>query len=196
MMRDAAKGIVPTLDAGDLISAMPQLANISDIEARSLRQLPGASLSLKDVLEAAESFNKRWLRSAQGRLSYRVQTRLRKLPFCWTLSSMMLRPVVVTGAVRSPQEPGADGSANILSACLVAVSGEMTGHGSVVVGKTGGEKLNTLPNRLHTVGQRRAKWPHKLTFGWRILCLPLDSNNRLCRAKVFKKKGRSHDQWR
>jgi L-asparaginase len=43
------------------------------------------------------------------------------------------RPVVVTGAMRGPQAPGADGPANLLAAVTVAGDHRLVGHGVTVV---------------------------------------------------------------
>jgi cyanate permease len=53
MTRDAAGGITPTLSAADLVRAVPGIESVAEIEAVSLTRIPGASLSLNNLLELA-----------------------------------------------------------------------------------------------------------------------------------------------
>src|SRR3546814_6248474 len=59
-------GIAPTLTAADLIRAVPELDAVADIEAISPKRLPGASLTLDDLLEIAGLIEDRLGAGADG----------------------------------------------------------------------------------------------------------------------------------
>ncbi|MCZ6885764.1 MAG: asparaginase domain-containing protein, partial [Alphaproteobacteria bacterium] len=48
-------GAVPALDADALLGALPELAQVAEISARNFRELPGAHLSLDDILGLARA---------------------------------------------------------------------------------------------------------------------------------------------
>jgi len=139
MLPDAeAGGVVPSLQAEDLVAAVPGLAEVASVRTESFRQVPGAHLTLEDVVALAEKIRREL---AGGELGGIVITQgtdtLEEVAFALDLLVPEQPPVVVTGAMRAAHLAGADGPANLLDAVSVAVSPRLRGLGTVVV--LGGE---------------------------------------------------------
>lgn len=139
MVPDGPAGAaVPGLDAEDLLAAVPALAEVATVHAQSFRRLPGAHLTLGDVIALADRIRAE-LRS--GELDGVVVTQgtdtLEEVAFALDLLVGGPEPVVVTGAMRAAHLPGADGPANLIDAVSVAASTQFRGVGGLVV--LGGE---------------------------------------------------------
>ncbi len=122
----------PRLDAKALAAALPQLADIAEIEARDVLGKPSASLTLEDMaliasaaLEAA--------RAADGLVIAHGTDTLEETAFALALLAQTQTPIVLTAAMRRADQPGADGPANLLAAARVAVSQVARGKGILVV---------------------------------------------------------------
>jgi len=133
MTRDASGTISPALSAADLVRAVPGLERVADIETTSPLALPGASLSIDDVLGVAALVDERLEGGADGAIVIQGTDTIEETAFLLDLVVQSERPVVVTGAMRGPQAAGADGPANILAATAVAASPHMRGLGTLVV---------------------------------------------------------------
>ena len=133
MTRDASGTISPALSAADLVRAVPGLERVADIETTSPLALPGASLSIHDVLGVAALVDERLEGGADGAIVIQGTDTIEETAFLLDLVVQSERPVVVTGAMRGPQAAGADGPANILAATAVAASPHMRGLGTLVV---------------------------------------------------------------
>lgn len=121
MTRGDGRGVVPTQSAQSLVDAVPELTQVADIEATSFRQVPGAHLTLADVVELATFLD----RSADGYDGFVITQGTDTLEETAGALDMMWVspiPVVVTGAMRNPTIPGSDGPANLLAAVTVAAS--------------------------------------------------------------------------
>jgi L-asparaginase len=133
MTRDAEGGIVPTLSAADIVRAIPGINAIADIETLSPMTVPGASLSIDNVLAVATLIDQRFASGVDGIVVIQGTDTIEETAFLLELVVQSERPVVVTGAMRGPQAPGADGPANVLAATVVAAAPAASGRGTLVV---------------------------------------------------------------
>lgn len=125
--------ITPTLNADDLVAAVPSLSGLARIEAETLRNLPSPSLSLDDVLSALRWADAQVRGGAAGVVLTQGTDTLEETAFLAELLWPHAEPIVVTGAMRAPQEPGSEGPANLLAAVTVAADERARGLGALVV---------------------------------------------------------------
>jgi L-asparaginase len=133
MTASAGPGIVPTLTGADLVAAVPALAEVADIEAMSPFRLPGPSLTLAHLREVARLLNQRLAGDIAGAIVVQGTDTIEETAFVLDLLVGGDKPVVVTGAMRGPEAPGADGPANLLASAIVASSAATRGLGALVV---------------------------------------------------------------
>ena len=133
MTSSVAGGITPTLTAEHLIASVPQLAEVASLEAITKFSLPGASLTIDMLVEVAELLREQFTRGVDGAVVVQGTDTIEDTAFVLDLLTDGSRPVVVTGAMRGPQAPGADGPANLLAAVTVAGDHRLVGHGVTVV---------------------------------------------------------------
>lgn len=126
-------GAVPTLTADDLIAVVPQLSDIADIRAQTFRNIPGAHLTFDDLDALAIEIRERSRNGGDGIVITQGTDTIEETAYVMDLLLGLDIPVVVTGAMRNPSRPGADGPANLLSAVQVAVSPKARSLGALVV---------------------------------------------------------------
>lgn len=130
---DGQGGVRPSLTAEDLISAVPSLAAVAEVKATTLLTAPGASITFSDVLNLVTWACDEVAAGAAGVVLIQgtdtIEETAYLLDLCWDSDA----PVVVTGAMRSPQIPGADGPGNLVGAVRVAAARESRGRGALVV---------------------------------------------------------------
>ena len=125
-------GVVPTESAQSLVDAVPGLDTVADIEAMSFRQIPGAHLTLDDIVELGRVLGGR-SKDVDGIVITQGTDTLEETSFALDLLWDADTPLVVTGAMRNPTLPGTDGPANLLAAVTVAGAGSARGAGCLVV---------------------------------------------------------------
>lgn len=133
MTAGSGPGIVPTLTGADLVGAVPALADVADIEAASPFRLPGPSLTLSHLREVARLLNERLAGDIAGAIVVQGTDTIEETAFVLDLLVEGDKPVVVTGAMRGAEAPGADGPANLLASAIVASSQAACGLGALVV---------------------------------------------------------------
>ncbi len=133
MTPSAAGGIAPTLGAAELVAAVPGLGDVAEIEARSPFRVGSSSLTIANILAVAADIRTAFAGGAKGAVVVQGTDTIEETAFILDLVVRDTRPVVVVGAMRGPQTPGADGPANLLAAALVAASPQARGLGTLVV---------------------------------------------------------------
>jgi L-asparaginase len=124
---------VPRLDASDLVRSVPGLEALARVEGRTLRQTSSANFSFGDLVEVAHEIDDAFANGVDGVVVTQGTDNIEETSFALDLLVDNERPVVVSGAMRNPSLPGADGAANLLAAVAVASSPLARGLGSLVV---------------------------------------------------------------
>ncbi|HEX7086087.1 MAG TPA: asparaginase [Vicinamibacterales bacterium] len=122
------------LDAEALVRTTPDIRSHANVETETFASTASLGLTLDDWVRlgrrVAAAFD-------DPRLSAVVVTTgtdtLEELAWFLDLTTPDERPVVVTGAIRRPSEPEADGPANLRDAVAVAASPDARGRGALVV---------------------------------------------------------------
>lgn len=126
-------GVKPALDASALVAGISGLGDVSDLCATTLFTVPGASLSFGQLAEALT-----WAQAAvdeggNGVVLVQGTDTLEETAYFFDLYWDRPEPLVLTGAMRPPQAPGADGPANLLAAVQVAADPSSRSQGVLVV---------------------------------------------------------------
>jgi L-asparaginase len=126
-------GVTPRLSADDLVAAVPDLHDVAVLETATVRQVPSGDLTLTDVAELAAEIGRRLAGGADGIVVTQGTDTIEETAFALDLLLPGPAPVVVTGAMRNPTLPGADGPANLLAAVQVATCPQAAAMGVLVV---------------------------------------------------------------
>ncbi len=126
-----AGGAVPKLDAQALVAAIPDLAGLPGLRARTLGTWPGVHVTAADALDVARAAG---AEAATGRgvvITHGTDT-LEETAVLVDLLHGGDAPIVVTGAIRPASAAGADGPANLLDAVRAAGAAETAALGVLV----------------------------------------------------------------
>src|SRR5918994_4699947 len=108
-------GVAPSLSGEDLVEDVPEIAEVAEVSASSLRQVPGSELNLEDLIELSGEIEVRIDEGATGVVVTQGTDTIEETSFVLDLLVNRDAPVVVTGAMRNPTLPGAEGPANLLA---------------------------------------------------------------------------------
>lgn len=128
-----AAGVTPTLDAAQLAASVPGLGELASLRTRSLRAVASGSLSFADLLDSLTWAEGEIAAGAQGVVITQGTDTLEESAFFLDLLWRHAQPLVLTGAMRAPQQAGADGPANLLAAARVALAAASRERGVLVV---------------------------------------------------------------
>lgn len=131
--RAGDEGVAPTLRGEDLVAAVPDLGSVAEIHATTLESVPGASLTRDQLLGALQWARQAVDDGASGAVLVQGTDTLEESAFLLDLFWDRPQPLVLTGAMRPPQRPGADGPGNLLAAVTTAAAPDATDLGAVVV---------------------------------------------------------------
>ena len=123
------------LTVDELIKLVPSLDRFVNVETEQFANLPSSAVSVDQWLELARRLNT--LFDERLDLAGIVVTSgtdtLEETAYFLNLTVKSDRPVVIVGAMRSPDEVGYDGAANLLAGFRVAASTASQGRGVMVV---------------------------------------------------------------
>jgi len=133
MLPTGAGGIAPKLGAAELVAAVPTLAEVAEVEAHSPFRLPSPSLSPANLVQVAQRIEEAFAQGCDGAVVVQGTDTIEESAFILDLLVGAEQPVVITGAMRGGDAPGADGPANLLAAVRTAAAEEAHGLGTLVV---------------------------------------------------------------
>ncbi|MFD9886895.1 asparaginase [Streptomyces alboflavus] len=119
------------LTGAQTLAAAPVPAGV-DIELHDVRRLPGSSLALADLAELAGKVDEATA-AGHGAVVVQGTDTLEETAFLLDVVCAPREPVVVTGAMRRPDLPGADGPANLAAALAIAADPGCRGLGVLTV---------------------------------------------------------------
>jgi L-asparaginase len=111
---------------------VPGLDKLAILDAQSFRQMPGAHLGFADIEALAAAIEEKVAAGAAGVVVTQGTDTIEEVAFALDCLLAVEAPVVVTGAMRNPMLPGADGAANLFAAATVAASATARGLGVLV----------------------------------------------------------------
>lgn len=113
-------GVSPSVSVDDLLAAVPALASVARVAATQFLQVPSCEVTPGDLLRLLDELRAAVDAGADGCVVTQGTDTLEETAFLLDLLWDRSAPVVVTGAMRTPDAPGADGPANLLAAVRVA----------------------------------------------------------------------------
>jgi L-asparaginase len=127
------QGAAPTLGVEEIVRSVPQLAAVADLRAAQFLQRPSTAITFAHVLELRDEIKRRVEDGAAGVVVMQGTDTIEETAFALDLLWPDDAPIVITGAMRNPSLPGADGPANLLAAVQLAARPEARGLGALVV---------------------------------------------------------------
>lgn len=123
------------LTADELVALVPSLSRFVSVETEQFTNIPSSAISLDHWLELSNRLNT--ILDERPDLHGIVVTTgtdtLEETAYFLNLTVKSDRPIVVVGAMRTPDEVGYDGSANLLDGFKVAAAEASRGRGVLVV---------------------------------------------------------------
>ena len=132
MTSDGGGAVLPRLDADALVASIGPVAERVEVRARAIRRVSGPSLRLDDIYELADVIESCLDGGSDGVVVSQGTDTIEETAFLLDLLLERREPIVITGAMRAPSAPGADGAANLAAAVVTAAS-RLDLHGVVVV---------------------------------------------------------------
>ena len=155
----------PKLTAEQLVSSVPQLAQVADIETVRFRQVASSDLTVADIIALAEAIGHAVDGGVSGAVVTQGTNTLEETSFILDLLWDRDEPVVLTGAMRNPDLAGADGPANLLASAAVAASPIARGFGALVVFNDE-IHLPLFVRKTHTTSPATFRSPQAGPIGW------------------------------
>lgn len=130
---EGGSGVAPTLTGEALVEDVPEIAEVAEVSGTSFRQVPGSELTLEDLIAVSHEIKGRIDEGATGVVVTQGTDSIEETSFVLDLLVDRDAPVIVTGAMRNPTLPGAEGPANLLASVRVASVAATRGLGTMVV---------------------------------------------------------------
>ena len=141
----------PAVSGEELVASVPGLVDVADVDVDEVAAHSSWNLTPGNMLEVARRAGESLAEpDVDGVVVTHGTDTLEETAFLIDLTLRSGGPVVVVGAMRSPDEPSADGPRNLLNAVRVASAPEARGVGAVVA----------MNDEIHA-----ARWARKLDTG-------------------------------
>lgn len=127
------EGIIPTVSGETLLASVPELTMLAEVTIETLGLLPSASLDFEFLLSVLSWANFQIKQGASGVVIIQGTDTLEETATFFDHLWDHDEPLVLTGAMRSASQAGADGPANLLDACRVALAQSSRQRGVQVV---------------------------------------------------------------
>lgn len=131
MTAEPGGGVIARLTGDDLVATLGALP--LEVRVHDPHSVPSASLTFVDVLDIVTAASQAVADGAAGVVLTQGTDSLEETAFLIDSVWPHDEPFVVTGAMRNPTLPGADGPANLLAAVQVAAAGAARARGALVV---------------------------------------------------------------
>lgn len=131
--RNVGEGVIPTISGETLLASIPELTPLARVTVETLGLLPSASLDFEFLLSVLSWANFQIKQGAVGVVITQGTDTLEETATFFDHLWDHEEPLVLTGAMRSAAQPGADGPANLLDACRVALAEDSRLRGVQVV---------------------------------------------------------------
>jgi len=114
---NAGPGVVPSLDAASLVSAVPELSEIAEISAETFAKVGSSNLTFEQI----DSLCKRAeADEADGFVVTQGTDSMEETAFLASMLYQGDKPLIFTGAMRTPSQLSPDGPLNLYNAVLTA----------------------------------------------------------------------------
>jgi len=118
----------------ELLDAIPQLGEMAEIHAEQFANVGSSALSVADLLRLAKRLNYLLHEGGmQGAVITHGTDVMEETAYFLNLSVKSPKPVIITGSMRPSTAISADGPMNIIEAVRVAICGDSTDKGVLVV---------------------------------------------------------------
>ncbi len=129
----AGGGVVPAVSGPDLVDAVPQLAELCDVEVREFSNIPSCQMTPQRMLELARHVAQvQEDHSVRGIVITHGTDTVEETAYLLDIVLSGEAPVVLTAALRAASDTSADGPANIACAVRTALADTARGLGVVV----------------------------------------------------------------
>jgi L-asparaginase len=126
------QSVRPVENAADLTKAIPMLSNYATVSVEAFSNVPSPHISTELMADLGRTVKQR-LDHFDGIVITHGTDTLEETAYYLDLILPPGKPVVVTGAMRSSNELGADGPVNLLNSVRTAASQDARGQGVLVV---------------------------------------------------------------
>jgi L-asparaginase len=133
--QDPSKGgYVPALSGEDLVSAVPAIKRVAQIQVEQISNIPSQDITPEIWVRLAARVNELLAKSEiAGIVVTHGTNTLEETAYFLDLTTTSAKPVILVGAQRPASDPDSDGPRNLLDAVRVAVASEAVGKGVMVV---------------------------------------------------------------